>query len=94
MVRILGLILLVGGLVTIGSMLVRFGTSTEARARSGNPSLDPARRQAVMDVSDEVTRTVKYWVVPAGLLLLGGVLVRGSRRDDRVHELDVETEGE
>lgn len=94
MVRMVGLILLVGSLIMIGSMLVRFGTSSVASARTGESRPDAARHQAVVDVSDDLARTVKYWVVPAGLLLLGGVLLRTGRRDDRMHELNVESDVE
>jgi hypothetical protein len=90
----LGIILLVGSLLTIGSMLARYGTSSVARARDGETKPSPARNQALLEVSDSVARTVKYMVVPAGLLLLGGVLIRGGRRPDRTHELRAETEAE
>jgi membrane-associated PAP2 superfamily phosphatase len=90
----LGIILLVGSLLMIGSILARFGTSTVANARNRDGDPSPARHQAVLEVSNSVARTVKYIVVPAGLLLLGGVLMRSGRRDERVHELNVQTEAE
>lgn len=88
----LGLVLLVGGLLLIGATLVRFGTSTVARARDGVSGRHPTEPQAVLEVSNQLARTVKYLVAPAALLLLGGALLRGGRRDDRVHELQVEVD--
>jgi hypothetical protein len=92
MMRMLGLLLLVGSLLMIGSTLVRFGTSTVVNARDRDHGAAVPEHQVVMDISHGVARTVKYVVVPAALLLLGGVLVRSGRRDDRVHELRAETE--
>lgn len=92
MMRMLGLILLLGGLVLIGSMLVRFGTSTVVRAREGGGESQVAEPQAVLEVSNRLVRTVKYLVAPAALLVLGGALIRSGRRDDRVHELRVEVD--
>jgi len=89
----LGIILLAGSLLIIGSMLARLGTATVASARDGDDIGSP-RNQAVIDVGHSVARMVKYVVVPAGLLLLGGVLLRSGRRDDRVHQLNVEAEGD
>jgi hypothetical protein len=85
----LGLVLLVGSLLLIGTMLVRFGTSTVARARAGDHGRNPTEPQAVLEVSNRLARTVKYIVAPAALLLLGSVLLRSGRRDERVHELQV-----
>lgn len=85
----LGLVLLIGSLLLIGTMLVRFGTSTVARAREGERGPNPTEPQAVLDVSNRLARTVKFLVAPAALLLLGGVLIRSGRRDERVHELHV-----
>ncbi len=90
--RMLGLMLLVCSLLLIGAMLVRFGTSTVARAHDGEPGAGGAGPQAVLEVSEQLSRTVKYLVAPAALLLLGGALIRGGRRDDRSHELRVEVD--
>ena len=92
--RMLGIVLLLGSLLMIGSMLVRFGSTTVVNARGGDAGSPLPEHQAVLDVSQGVSWTVKYVVVPAALLLLGGALVRSGRRDDRVHELRVETEEE
>ena len=93
MMRMLGLVLLVGSVLLIAATLVRFGSSTVARAREGErggrPSTEP---QAVLEVSDRLARTVKYLVAPAALLLVGGVLLRSARRDERIHELHVDVD--
>jgi ribosomal protein S12 methylthiotransferase accessory factor YcaO len=91
MMRMLGVLLLAVSLLVIAVMVVRIGTATVAGARAGEPSPQGAQQQAVLEVSQSVTRTVKYLVIPAALLLLAGVLIRGGRRDERVHELRVET---
>ncbi|HAV65288.1 MAG TPA: hypothetical protein DCY13_23310 [Verrucomicrobiales bacterium] len=84
------MILLVGSLVLITVNLVRFSSAAVASARHGE-TVGSGENQAVMELSDGVVRTVKYVVVPAALLLLGGVLIRGGRDDDRLHGLRVET---
>lgn len=91
MMRTLGVVLLAVSLLVIAVLVVRVGTATVARARAGETPPLGAQQQAVLDVSQSVARTVKYLVIPAALLLLGGVLIRGGRRDERVHELRVET---
>jgi hypothetical protein len=91
MMRMLGLLLLIGSLLMIGSMLVRFGTATVARASDGGENRPAQEPQAVLDLSNGLARTVKYVVVPAALLLLGGVLLRSGRTQERAHELRVET---
>jgi len=93
MLRMLGLVLLVGSLLLIGSMLVRFGTSSVVRARAGDGGLPATEPQAVIEVSNRLVSTVKYLVAPAALLLLGGALIRSGRRDDRAHELRVQVDG-
>lgn len=84
------MVLLLGSLVLITVNLVRFGSSTVANARPAEQGgLRGGETNAVLELSDGVARTVKYVVIPAALLLIGGVLVRGGRSDDRVHELRV-----
>jgi hypothetical protein len=90
MMRILGIILLVGSVLLIGINIVRFSSSTVARARD-EQSGGYGHQAAVLEVSDGVSRTVKFIVIPATLLLIGGVLINNTRRDDRVHELHVKT---
>lgn len=90
MMRMIGLALLVGSLLLLGVMLVRFGTSSIARARDTESGRVAAEPQAVLDLSERIALTVKYVVAPAALLLLGGALIRSGRRDDRDHELRVE----
>lgn len=86
------MILLVGSVVLIALNIVRFSSSTVASARDGDPSR--AHGTVVFEVTDGVARTVKYLVIPAALLLVGGVLVGSSRRDDRVHQLRVDAEND
>jgi len=94
MMRTLGLVLLLGGLILIGVLLIRFGSSAVARASIGEPGLGAVEPQAVLEVRHALVRTVKYLVVPAALLLGGSALIRGSRRDEREHELRAETDDE
>ena len=94
MMRILGMILLIGSVLLIGINIVRFSSSTVARARDDRSSPGQGHHAAVLEVADGLSRTVKYLVVPAALLLVGGVLINNTRRDDRVHDLRVETEDE
>jgi len=91
MMRILGMILLLGSVILIGINIVRFSSSTVASARDGQPGAVYGHQSAVLEVSDGVSRTVKFIVIPAALLLIGGVLVNNTRRDDRVHQLRAET---
>ena len=94
MMRILGMILLIGSVLLIGINIVRFSSSTVARARDERPVSGRGHHAAVLEVTDGLSRTVKYLVVPAALLLVGGVLINNTRRDDRIHDLRVETEEE
>ena len=90
--RILGLILLVASLLLIAGSLARYGTAT---LRGGQNNAAPATgvdHEALTTASAALARTVKFIVIPGALLLLGGVLLRSSRRDGRIHQLSVETE--
>ena len=91
MLRILGMILLIGSVILIGVNIVRFSSSTVASAREDRSSVGQGHQAAVREVADGLAMTVKYLVVPAALLLIGGVLINNTRRDDRVHELRAET---
>lgn len=91
MMRILGMILLIGSVILIGINIGRFSSSTVAHARD-EQSGGYGHQAAVLEVSNGVSRTVKFLVIPAALLLIGGVLVNNTRRDDRVHELRAETD--
>lgn len=91
MMRILGMILLVGSVILIGINIVRFSSSTVANARDDHPSSGQGHQAAMLEVADGMARTVKFLVVPAALLLVGGVLLSNRRRDDRVHELRATT---
>ncbi len=84
------MILLVGSVILIGINIGRFSSSTVARARDEQPG-GYGHQVAVLEVSDGVSRTVKFLVIPAVLLLIGGVLINNTRRDDRVHELRADT---
>jgi hypothetical protein len=88
------MILLLGSVILIGINIVRFSSSTVARAREDQPGGGYGPQAAVLEVSDGVSRTVKFLVIPAALLLIGGVLINNTRRDDRVHELRAETDEE
>jgi len=92
MMRILGMILLVGAVMLIATNIVRVSSGTVASARDDQGRAGQGRQAAMLEVSNGLVRTVKYLVVPAALLLVGGVLVNNTRRDDRVHELRVEPE--
>lgn len=94
MIRTLGLVLLLGSLLLIGALLIRFGSSTVAKASVGHAGITAAEQQAVLEVRHALVRTVKYLVVPAALLLGGSAMIRGGRRDEREHELRAETENE
>lgn len=87
MMRILGMILLLGSVILLGINIGRFSSSTVASASSGQPGNGHGKQAAVLEVSDGVSRTVKFLVIPATLLLIGGVLINNTRRDDRVHQL-------
>lgn len=87
MMRILGMILLLGSVILLGINIGRFSSSTVASASSGQLGNGHGKQAAVLEVSDGVSRTVKFLVIPATLLLIGGVLINNTRRDDRVHQL-------
>ena len=85
--RILGMILLLGSVILLGINIGRFSSSTVASAINGQSVNGHGKQAAVLEVSNGVSRTVKFLVIPATLLLIGGVLVNNTRRDDRVHQL-------
>lgn len=91
MMRILGMILLLGSVILIAINIVRFSSSTVAKARDDQARSGRGHQTTVLEVADGLSRTVKFIVVPAALLLIGGVLINNTRRDDRVHELRVRT---
>jgi len=85
------MILLIGSVILIGINIGRFSSSTVDRSRDDQPAGGYGSQLAVQEVSDGVSRTVKFLVIPAALLLIGGVLINNTRRDDRIHELRAET---
>ena len=84
--------MLVGSLLLMAGNLARYGTTTLVRPRDRAAQGAGGNHEALAAVSDGLARTVKFFVIPGALLLLSGVLLRSSRRDDRAHQLSVETE--
>lgn len=84
--------MLVGSLLLVAGNLARYGTATLVDARDRAAQGAGGNHEALAAVGDGLARTVKFFVIPGALLLLSGVLLRSSRRDDRAHRLTVETE--
>lgn len=82
--------MLIGGLLLIMVNVVRLGSATVASAR-GDAMPAGGEAGAVIELSADVARTVKYLVIPAVLLLIGGVLVRSGDEDGRAQELRAAT---